>query len=346
MCRSEMRAAIYREFPGRITVEEVPDPESPADGVVIEVGASGLCRSDVHGWQGRDPDVELPMVPGHELAGVVHEVGADVERWSVGDRVTVPFCCGCGVCDQCRTGNTQICDDYFQPGFTAWGSFAQRVAIPAADLNLIGLPDDFDYPEAAILGCRFITAYRAVVERGRLRPGEWLAVHGCGGLGLSAVAIGAATRARVVAIDINEEALTLARLLGAEETINATGGSVADAVLAATDGGAHVSIDAMGSAEVAASAVLGLRKLGRHVQAGLLNEGPAALPMDAVISRELEILGSHGMSVHSYDDVFALVEGVDLSRLITRRLSLDELPAAMEQMLGFGRAGISVVTEF
>jgi len=342
--RSEMRAAIYREFAGPITVEEVPDPESPADGVVIAVRASGLCRSDVHGWQGRDPDVELPMVPGHELAGVVHEVGADVERWSVGDRVTVPFCCGCGVCDQCRTGNTQICDDYFQPGFTAWGSFAQRVAIPAADLNLIGLPDDFDYPEAAILGCRFITAYRAVVERGRLQRGEWLAVHGCGGLGLSAVAIGAATGGRVVAVDINYEALALARLLGAEATVNADEGSVADAVLEATGGGAHVSIDALGNADVAANALLGLRKLGRHVQAGLLNEGPAV--MDVVISRELEILGSHGMSVHSYDDVFGLAEGVDLSLLITRRLSLDELPAAMEEMLGFGGSGIFVVTEF
>ena len=341
-----MRAAIYSDFAGPILIDELADPEPTVDGVVIEVKASGLCRSDVHGWLGHDPDIELPMVPGHELAGIVYRVGPDVRDWSVGDRVTVPFCCGRGVCEQCLAGNTQICDNYFQPGFTAWGSFARLVAIPAADLNLIGLPDRLDFAEAAILGCRFATAYRAVVERGRLRRGEWLAVHGCGGLGLSAVMIGAATGARVVAVDINEEALTLARLLGAEETINASGGRVADAVLAATDGGAHVSIDALGSAEVAASAVLGLRKLGRHVQAGLLTEGPAALPMDAVISRELEILGSHGMSVHSYDDVFALIEGVDLSRLITRRLSLDELPAAMEQMFGFGRAGISVVTEF
>jgi alcohol dehydrogenase len=341
-----MRAAIYREFAGRITVEEVPDPESPADGVVIEVGASGLCRSDVHGWQGRDPDVELPMVPGHELAGVVHEVGADVERWSVGDRVTVPFCCGCGVCDQCRTGNTQICDDYFQPGFTAWGSFAELVAIPAADLNLIGLPDRLDFPEAAILGCRFVTAYRAVVERGRLAPGEWLAVYGCGGLGLSAVMIGAAAAARVVAVDINEEALALARRLGAEASINAGSDDVSDAVRAVTGGGAHVSIDAIGNAEVAFGAVLGLRKLGRHVQAGLLNEGPTPLPMDVVISRELEILGSHGMSVHSYEKVFALIEELDLARLITHRLSLDELPAALEAMRSFSGAGVSVVTEF
>lgn len=339
-----MRAAIYREFAGPILIEELPDPELTVDGVVIEVKASGLCRSDVHGWEGRDPDIELPMVPGHELAGIVHAVGPEVRRWKVGDRVTLPFCCGCGVCEQCLAGNTQICDDYFQPGFTAWGSFARLVAIPAADVNLIGLPGDLDFPEAAILGCRFITAYRAVVERGRLQPGEWLAVHGCGGLGLSAVMIGATLGARVVAVDISDEALALARELGAEVTIDAGEVSVSDAVVAATGGGTHVSIDALGNAEVAANAVLGLRKLGRHVQAGLLNEAP--LPMDAVISRELEILGSHGMSVHSYDDVFELVADIDLSRLITRRLTLDELPAALEAMREFSGAGIAVVTEF
>jgi alcohol dehydrogenase len=286
------------------------------------------------------------MVPGHQLAGIVHAVGPEVRSWRVGDRVTVPFCCGCGLCEQCRAGNTQICDDYFQPGFTAWGSFARLVAIPGADVNLIGPPGDLDYSEAAILGCRFITAYRAVVERGRLQPGEWLAVHGCGGLGLSAVMIGAALEARVVAVDISDEALALARELGAEVTIDATGGDASGAVVSATGGGAHLSIDALGDAGVAAAAALGLRKLGRHVQAGLLNEGPTPLPMDAVISRELEILGSHGMSLHSYDDVFELVADIDLSRLITRRLALDELPAALEAMRAFSGAGISVVTEF
>ncbi len=341
-----MRAAIYREFGGPILIEDVPAPEPSRDGVVIEVKASGLCRSDLHGWDGLDPDVELPMVPGHELAGVVHAIGADVQRWAAGDRVTVPFCCGCGVCEQCRAGNTQICDDYFQPGFTAWGSFAQLVAIPAADVNLVALPGTLDYPEGAILGCRFITAYRAVVPRGRVNEGEWLAVYGCGGLGLSAVVIGAAKGARVVAVDINQDALDLAGALGAEETVNAGQAEVTAAVMAATSGGAHVSIDALGSPEVAANAVLGLRKLGRHVQVGLLNEGPTPLPMDAVIARELTILGSHGMAVRDYAEVFDLIADLDLSRLITRRLSLDEFPAALESMRTFSGAGIAVVTEF
>ncbi len=341
-----MRAAIYHKFGGPILIEDVPEPEPPRDGVVIEVEASGLCRSDLHGWDGLDPDVELPMVPGHELAGTIGAVGSGVRNWAVGDRVTVPFCCGCGVCEQCEVGNTQICDDYFQPGFTGWGSFAQRVAIPAADVNLVALPDDLDYPEGAILGCRFITAYRAVVQRGRVSEGEWLAVYGCGGLGLSAVMIAAAKGARVVAIDIGDTTLALARSLGAEATVNATSGEVSSAVLELTAGGADVSIDAVGNPRVAADALLSLRKLGRHVQVGLLNEGPTPLPMDTVVARELEVLGSHGMAVGDYGEVFDIVAGLDLSKLISRRRSLDGLPAALESMRAFSGAGISVVTDF
>ena len=341
-----MRAAIYREFGGPIAMQEVPDPTPPHDGVVIEVRASGLCRSDLHGWDGLDADIELPMIPGHELAGVIDAVGGDVRNWAVGDRVTVPFCCGCGVCEQCEAGNTQVCDDYFQPGFTGWGSFAQLVAIPAADVNLVALPDDLDYPEGAILGCRFITAYRAVVQRAQLSEGEWLAVYGCGGLGLSAVMIGAAKGARVVAIDIDDTTLDLARSLGAEATVNATSQDVPGAVLELTAGGADVSIDALGNPKVAADALFSLRKLGRHVQVGLLNEGPTPLPMDAVIARELEILGSHGMAIGDYAEVFDLIADLDLSKLISRRLSLDEFPAALESMRTFSGAGISVVTEF
>ncbi len=341
-----MRAAIYRKFGGPILIGDVPEPEPPRDGVVVEVMASGLCRSDLHGWDGLDTDVELPMVPGHELAGVIGAVGGDVRDWTVGDRVTVPFCCGCGVCEQCVAGNTQICDDYFQPGFTGWGSFAQRVAIPAADVNLVALPDDLDYAEAAILGCRFITAYRAVVQRGRVSEGEWLAVYGCGGLGLSAVMIAVAKGARVVAIDISDTTLALARSLGAEATVNATSGDVPGAVTELTAGGADVSIDAVGNPRVAADALLSLRKLGRHVQVGLLNEGPTPLPMDTVVARELEVLGSHGMAVGDYGEVFDIIAGLDLSMLISRRLSLDEFPAALESMRTFSGAGISVVTDF
>src|SRR5947209_8618589 len=124
-----MKAAVYQHFGGRLSIEDVPDPTPPRDGVVIGVKASGICRSDWHGWMGHDPDIHLPHVPGHELSGVIQEIGPEVRRWKPGDRVTVPFAVGCGACPECASGNQQICDAYFQPGFTAWGSFAERVAI-------------------------------------------------------------------------------------------------------------------------------------------------------------------------------------------------------------------------
>jgi alcohol dehydrogenase len=181
-----MRAAVYEQFGQPLVVRSVPDPAPADDGVVIAVKATGLCRSDWHGWMGHDPDIRLPHVPGHELAGVVVAAGSLVRRWRAGDRVTVPFVCGCGACPQCASGNHQVCDRQSQPGFTHWGSFAEYVAIDRADTNLVALPEEMAYATAASLGCRFATSFRAVVDQGRVTAGQWVAVHGCGGVGLSA----------------------------------------------------------------------------------------------------------------------------------------------------------------
>src|SRR3954453_18804838 len=219
---SPVRAVVYDAFGEMPQVETVPDPAPTEHGAVVRVHATGLCRSDWHGWMGHDPDiVRLPHVPGHELAGVVEAVGARVERWAPGDRVTVPFVCACGTCAQCAAGQHQVCDRQTQPGFTHWGSFAELVAIDWADVNLVALPDDLDADAAAALGCRFATAYRAVLQVGRLRAGEWRAVHGCGGVGLSAVMIAAAAGARVIALDVVEAALDWAREAGAELAVTA-----------------------------------------------------------------------------------------------------------------------------
>ena len=346
-----MRGAIYSEFNGPITVEELPDPAVPADGVVIEVRASGLCRSDLFGWHGHDPDIALPHVPGHELAGVVAEAGPGVSRWSAGDRVTVPFCCGCGACEQCTAGNEQICDHYFQPGFTHWGSFARYCAIAHADTNLAALPETISYAHGSILGCRMITAYRALIERARLCSGEWLAVHGCGGLGLCMVMIGAAVGAQVVAVDIDDRALELASAVGAAATVTAdpdTGRATVKAVRDTTGGGAHVSVDALGNGEVAANSVRCLRKQGRHVQAGLLPVRATALPVAAIIMKELEVLGTKGMSARQYPELIDLITttAMDLGLLVSRTIGLDDLPGAFETMEGFDTQGVAVVTDF
>ena len=346
-----MRAAIYERFGAPLRVTSVPDPTPPPDGVVIAVGATGLCRSDWHGWMGHDPEIALPHVPGHELAGVIAAVGAEVRGWRAGDRVTVPFVCACGSCPQCAAGNQQICDRQVQPGFTHWGSFAEYVAIARANTNLVRLPDGLDFATAAGLGCRFATSFRAVVDQGRVRAGQWVAVHGCGGVGLSAIMIAAALGAQVVAVDISAERLALARTLGATVTINATqAGDVAAAVREATGGGAHVSLDALGSAQTCLSSIAGLRKRGRHIQVGLMlaEHRHAAIPMDRVIADELEILGSHGMQAHRYDAMLAMIASGQLrpELLVGQRITLDEAPAALADLSSFRGAGVTVIDRF
>lgn len=335
-----MRAVVYEAFGQVPTIATVADPVPAAHGAVVRVEATGLCRSDWHGWMGHDPDIRrFPHVPGHEMAGVVEAVGDRVERWAPGDRVTVPFVCACGTCPQCAAGDHQVCDRQTQPGFTHWGSFAERTAIDWADVNLVGLPDGLGFDAAAALGCRVATAYRAVLQVGRLRPGEWVAVHGCGGVGLSAVMIAAAAGARVVALDVSEAALVRAREAGAE--IAAPAGTD---VRELTDGGAHLSVDAIGAETVCAASIAGLRKRGRHVQVGLLPE-PPRVPMGLVIGRELELLGAHGMAAHAYPEMLALVEGGRLrpDRLVTERIGLEDAPRALVAMTDASPAGITVI---
>jgi D-arabinose 1-dehydrogenase-like Zn-dependent alcohol dehydrogenase len=343
-----MRAVSYPDYGVMPEVADVADPDCPDDGVVISVGATGVCRSDWHAWKGHDA-VPLPHIPGHELAGTIALTGPAVTRWRPGDRVTVPFACGCGRCEYCRAGDAQVCPDQTQPGFTGPGSFAERVAIHAADTNLVPLPDAVDFITAASLGCRFATAYRALTGHARLGPGEWLAVHGCGGVGLSAVHIGAALGARVIAVDVAGPALDRARELGAGHAIlSATNTDPASLILDITGGGAQVSLDALGSPETLASSVRSLRRRGRHVQVGLLL-GPAAappVPMDLVIARELEIYGSHGMAARDYPAMLAQISGGTLrpARLVGTVIGLEQAGAALASMDGPGSAaGMTVI---
>lgn len=343
-----MVAAYYEQFKGPVRLKTLPDPAPGAGDVIIRVRATGLCRSDWHGWQGHDADVRLPHVPGHELAGTIEAIGTGVHNWRPGDRVTVPFCVGCGHCPQCQAGQQQICDDYFQPGFTAWGSFAELVRIRFADHNLVRLPDHMPFATAAALGCRFITAWRGVTAQGRVRGGEWVAIHGCGGVGLSAIMVAAAFGANPVAIDIDDEKLALARSVGAVAAINARQtANVPQAILEITAGGAHLSIDALGSRETCRNSILGLRKQGRHVQLGLLAgaEADPPIPMSAVISNELEIIGSHGMSAHQYPPMLDMIAAgkIQPEKMIGNIVSLAEGVQELMKMDSFQGAGVTVI---
>lgn len=344
-----MRAAVYDEFGGRITIRQVPDPVPRPDDVIVRVRATGVCRSDWHGWQGHDADIaELPHVPGHEMVGEVAAVGAAAGPWQVGDRVTTPFVAGCGRCDWCDGGDPQVCPDQAQPGFTHWGSFAEFVRVRHAAHNLVHVPDAIDDVAAASLGCRFTTAYRAIVSQGRIDPGQWLAVHGCGGVGLSAVMIGAALGARVAAVDPNPAAIRLAAELGAEITLGPDDRLV-DTLVEITDGGAHVSIDAVGDVRVVADSVASLRRRGRHVQVGLLvgTDAAPAISLGRVIGHELELLGSHGIAPSDYAAVFHLVAAnrLDLGRLVGRTCDLADGAEALMSMPADERPGMTVITD-
>ena len=346
-----MKAAYYERFGQPIEIVELPDPQVPDDGVVIEVKANGICRSDWHGWMGHDADIVLPHVPGHELAGVVAAVGKDVRQWRVGDRVTVPFVCGCGSCRECKAGFHHICDHQFQPGFTAWGSFAELVAIRYSDLNLVRLPEPIGFVEAASLGCRFVTSFRAVVHQGRPKLGDWLVVHGCGGVGLSAIMIAAALGAQVIAVDIDDQKLTFAESIGAAHTINARQTpQLIEKIHDLTNGGAHVSLDALGSQETCVNSIASLRKRGRHVQVGLMVGDAIApqIPMWMLHSKEIELLGSHGMQAHEYDGMLEMILAGKLApqKLIGGTVSLADSAEFLMNMNSFPSIGVTVIDQF
>jgi len=342
-----MRAAIFQRFQGPIAIQEVPIPVPNQYAAVIEVKACGICRSDWHAWMGHDPDVALPHVPGHELSGIVSSVGSKVQHFSPGDRVTVPFCCGCGNCPECNLGNTHICDHHSQPGFTHWGGFAEQVLIEQADINLVHLPQSIDFTSAASLGCRFITAYRALVDQARLEKSEWVAIHGCGGVGLSAIMIAKSIGARVIAIDLQANRLQSALDLGADVALDASKVDVVGAIREITDRGANVSVDALGHQQTCFNSIECLAKRGRHVQVGLMlaEDSRPQIPMASVIAKELEIYGSHGMQPTRYHDIFQSIESGTLrpDRLVSNTVGLEQGAKLLMAFDQFPNSGMTII---
>jgi alcohol dehydrogenase len=340
-----MKAAQFTNFGAKLEIVDLPRPDAPPGGVVIEVAAAGLCRSDWHAWQGHDPDIRsLPHVLGHEFSGTIAALGAGVTRWAVGDRVTAPFACGCGRCPQCASGNTQVCPDQFQPGVTGQGAFAEFVALPFAETNLVRLPDSVGFAAAASLGCRFATAYRALAhtDQAKLQAGEHIAIFGCGGVGLSAVMIAKSLGAEVTAIDISEQALESASQIGADHLCHPSelGGMEFD-----------VAVDALGKTETCVAAIMSLAPRGRHVQIGLMlgDHASPAIPVGRIIARELHMIGSHGMGATAYPELLRRVASGALQpqRLIGNSITLGELPEAIASMERFATGpGVTVIESF
>ncbi len=338
-----MRAVYFETFKGPIEVRDLEIPYPAPNSVLVKVAATGLCRSDWHGYVGHDSDIKLPHVPGHELAGTIAQIGSRVKGFQIGDRVTVPFVNGCGTCQWCKSGNAQVCEVQTQPGFTHFGSFAEFVEIRNADFNLIKLPDAITFETAAALGCRFATAFRGLTARSNLNSGDLVAIYGCGGVGLSAVAIAKAFGAKVAAVDVNEIALENARQLGADFLLQS---EVAVSEIQSL-GGADISVDALGSQVTAELSIKSLRRLGKHIQLGLLlsESGLTPIAMARVIAWELEIIGSHGMAARDYPAMLSMIESgkLDPSKFIKKRITLEEAPKALQEMDSQIQDGITII---
>ncbi len=345
-----MRAAVLTAYGRPLDLSETPDPDCPENGVVLRVLACGVCRSDWHAWTGADPDVTLPHVPGHEFCGVVVAAGPAVSRWRVGDRVIAPFILACGQCPACAAGQQTTCPNQVLPGFTQAGAFAELVAVPHADHNLAALPEAIEPAVAAALGCRATTAWHALTGRAALAPGEWLAVFGGGGVGVSALILARAMGARVIVVDVVTEKLAFAKTLGADAVVNAAERDPAEAVREITGGGADVALEALGVAATTVPALKSLRKLGRMVQVGMPagDHATMPIPMDTIYSGQLALYGTRGMPAHRFPSLLGLIESgrVDFTPLVTRRIGLSEATRELEAFNGPAEPGVAVITDF
>jgi alcohol dehydrogenase len=343
-----MRAAVLKAYNADLAVETLPDPECERDGVVLRTLVCGVCRSDWHGWTGEHPRVKPGQIPGHEYCGEVVEAGP-LAAWAVGDRVVAPFILACGRCPACQAGNQNTCPDQRLPGFVEPGAFAEYVAVPFAH-NLARLPDAMPPTIAAALGCRATTAWHALTGRADLKAGEWLAIHGTGGVGLSAMLIGKALGARVVVVDIVPDKLTHALGLGADAAVDARDGDAAAAIRDLTGGGAHVSVEALGIAQTTNASIECLRPLGRHVQVGMPVGHTARMEinMSAVYLKNLALFGTRGMPSWRYPSLLALIEhgDVDFAPLIAREVALSDASAELRAFNGPTPPGVAVITDF
>ncbi|HWC07142.1 MAG TPA: zinc-binding dehydrogenase [Gemmatimonadota bacterium] len=350
-----MKAAVMEAFGEPLKIhDDWADPQCGPGDVVLELKACGICRSDYTLWNGGAEWIgivpPLPSVLGHEYCGVIEELGSEVKGFAKGERVVSPFGHACGTCEFCDAGHQNVCANLTLPGMHYTGGFASHAKVANANVNVVRLPDAISFPEAAGMGCRFVTSYHGIVDQAAVQPGEWVAVFACGGVGLSAVDIASALGARVIAVSRSPEKLALAKQLGAEHTVTA-GPDAATEIVELTGGGAHMSVDALGASETTIPAIMSLRTRGRHLRLGVSNkkdEGRVAIPVDVVTFRELSIIGSFGMQAARYPEMLDMVESgkVDPGLLVGDTVGLEDTNDVLDSMKSYETVAMSVITGF
>ncbi|MCO7176002.1 zinc-dependent alcohol dehydrogenase family protein [Sporolactobacillus kofuensis] len=348
-----MKAAVLEKYKEPLSIKDIKEPVLAPDGVIIKLRACGVCRSDWHGWMGDWTGFipPLPHILGHEMSGEVEEIGKNVRNFKKGDRVIIPFTLGDGTCPHCLSGHSNVCDHQVMPGFTYNGGFAEYTHVPKADNNLMHLPDGVKFVEASAMGCRFMTAFHGITSQGNVRPGDWVAIFGAGGVGLSATQICTAIGANVITVDISDDKLQFAKKIGAVETINSKNENPAEAIKEITKGGAQVGVDALGIQETMLNSILCLDKRGRHVQIGMTpfgDKGHLKIPVNDIVRREIQFKGSFGMPISEFPGMLQMVEKKRLEpgELVTKTISLEDIDKAIHDMTTFSGFGVSVVTKF
>lgn len=327
-----MKAAVFRG-PGRpLAVEEWPTPEPGPGEVLVRVAGCGVCHTDLHYIDHGTPTFkDPPLVLGHEISGTVEDVGAGAGL-DVGDRVLLAAVTCCGRCDACQEGRGNICAQGEMLGNHIDGGYAEYVVAPAKDTFV--LPDEIPLEEGSIIADAITTPYHAVVNRGRVRPGDEVVVFGCGGVGLNVIQMASALGARTIGVDVSDDKLRWAETLGASSTLNPTGVDRVDKALRKlTGGGADVAFEVVGKRTTQEQAMACLKTGGRAVFVGY-SPDTMTLNTGRVMFRELEVVGSLGCRPVDYPRVIEMVRQgrVRLSELVTHRFPLDRIEEALETL--------------
>lgn len=328
-----MKAAVFHGPERGLSIEEVPTPSPGPGEALVRVAGCGMCHTDLHYLDHGVPTFKPPpIILGHEAAGTVAAVGEGVADWSEGDRVLIPAVLSCGRCRFCRMGRENLCERLEMLGNHIDGAYAEFVAVNASEL--VAVPEEIPLEKASVIADAVSTPYHAVKHRGRVRTGDTVAVVGCGGVGLNIVQCAAAAGGRVIAIDLNEERLEIARTLGAEEAINPEGVERLDKhVRKLTAGGVDVAFEAIGQPATIEMAFSLLRKGGRLCVIGFSHE-PATIPVGKLMFFELEMVGSLGCGGGDYPEIVELVRQgkLQLDPVVSGTIPLDDIEEGFDRL--------------